>query len=45
MCRPEGGYRVRLASSGEEAGRITVHSTAAKPWDPAVYNQEIPDNG
>ncbi|HEV2981336.1 MAG TPA: CocE/NonD family hydrolase [Solirubrobacteraceae bacterium] len=24
---------------------ITVHSTAAVPWDPGVYNQEIPDNG
>ena len=39
------GYRVLVASTGEESGRITVHSIAAKPWDPGVYEQSIPDNG
>jgi predicted acyl esterase len=44
--KPGTGYRVRLASTGEESPRITVHSTASKPWDPKVYEgQEIPDNG
>jgi uncharacterized protein len=43
--RPGHGYRVRLGSGGEESGKITVHSDASKPWDPSVYDQEIPDNG
>jgi uncharacterized protein len=42
---PGSGYRVRLASNGTESGPITVHSDAAKPWDPGTYNQSIPDNG
>jgi hypothetical protein len=42
---PGNGYRVRLASSGEQSGPIMVRSDAAKPWDPGVYNQSIPDNG
>jgi hypothetical protein len=42
---PVGGYRVRLDSSGAESGPITVHSDAAAPWDPSIYNQSIPDNG
>ncbi len=42
---PGSGYRVRLASSGEQSGPITVHSDAAAPWDPGIYNQSIPDNG
>jgi uncharacterized protein len=42
---PGGGYRVRLTSDGSESGPITVHSDAAKPWDPSVYNQSIPDSG
>jgi uncharacterized protein len=28
-----------------KSGKITVHSTSAAPWDPGIYNQEIPDNG
>jgi hypothetical protein len=40
---PGNGYRVRAASG--ESGPITVHSNAAAPWDPDVYNQSIPDNG
>ncbi len=42
---PGNGYRVRLASNGAESGPITVHSDAAAPWDPSIYNQTIPDNG
>ena len=39
------GYRVRASSGGAESTPITVHSDAAAPWDPDVYNQSIPDNG
>jgi predicted acyl esterase len=39
------GYRVRLSSSGEESGPITVHYQAAAPWDPGIYEQSIPDDG
>ncbi|MGO9908449.1 MAG: hypothetical protein ACLPY3_22430 [Solirubrobacteraceae bacterium] len=42
---PGSGYRVRLASDGSGSGPITVHSDAAKPWDPSIYNQSIPDSG
>jgi len=42
---PGSGYRVRAVSGGAESGPITVHSNAAAPWDPDVYNQSIPDNG
>ena len=42
---PGSGYRVRLTSTGETSGPITVHSDAAAPWDPSIYNQAIPDNG
>ncbi len=41
--KPASGYRVK--TGGETSAKITVHSTASKPWDPSVYNQEIPDNG
>ncbi|MGO9891799.1 MAG: hypothetical protein ACLP0L_28410 [Solirubrobacteraceae bacterium] len=30
---------------GVESGPITVHSDAAAPWDPGIYNQSIPDEG
>jgi uncharacterized protein len=40
---PGTGYKV--VSGSEESGAITVHSTAAAPWDPSVYNQTIPDEG
>src|SRR5256714_1910352 len=39
------GYRVRLTSNGETSGPVTVHTAAAAPWNPAVYNQSIADNG
>ena len=42
---PGNGYRVRLSPGGAESGPITVHSNAAAPWDPSIYNQSIPDNG
>jgi hypothetical protein len=38
-------YRVRLSLTGEESEPMTVHTGAAKPWDPAVYKQSIPDSG
>jgi uncharacterized protein len=42
---PGTGYRVRLDSTGETSGPIKVHSDAAAPWDPSIYEQSIPDNG
>ena len=42
---PGSGYRVRLTSTGESSEPITVHSDAAAPWDPSIYDQSIPDNG
>jgi hypothetical protein len=43
--KPAKGYRVRLVSSGETSEPITVHKDTAKPWDPSIYDQEVPDNG
>ncbi|MHB8246841.1 MAG: CocE/NonD family hydrolase [Acidimicrobiales bacterium] len=43
--KPGKGYRVRLDSNGDESRPLTVHTDAAKPWDPGIYNQKIPDNG
>jgi predicted acyl esterase len=42
---PEQGYRVRLGSTGEESGPITVYTQAAAPPDPSIYNQSIPAGG
>lgn len=42
---PGAGFRVRLTATGETSGPITVHTDASAPWDPSIYNQEIPDNG
>ncbi len=42
---PGKGYRVVLSSDGAESAPITVHSDAAAPWDPSIYNQTISDNG
>jgi predicted acyl esterase len=42
---PAAGYRVRLTSNAETSGSLTVHTAAAAPWEPAVYNQSIPENG
>jgi predicted acyl esterase len=43
--KPGKNYRVRLISTGETSGPITVHTDASVPWDPSIYSQEIPDNG
>jgi predicted acyl esterase len=51
--KPGKGYRViTLVPTGKKgrlhrvrSGKITVYTTAAAPWDPSVYNQEITDNG
>ncbi len=42
---PGSGYQVRLDSTGEESGPVTVHTDQPAPWDPSIYNQSIPDNG
>ena len=42
---PGAGYRVQSYPAGVESGPITVHSDAAAPWDPGIYNQSIPDEG
>ncbi len=42
---PGSGYRVRLSSDGKESAPLVVHSNAAAPWDPSIYNQKISDNG
>jgi predicted acyl esterase len=39
------GYRVQLNPGGAKSGSITVHSTAAAPWDPDIYSQSIPSSG
>jgi predicted acyl esterase len=43
--KPGKNYRVRLTATGETSGPITVHTDASAPWDPSIYDQEIPDNG
>ncbi len=43
-----GGYKVRLASNGEESAKLKVYkytSKKAAPWDPGIYGQEITDSG
>ncbi len=42
---PGRGYRVKLDPGGPESGPITVHSEAARPWDPGIYHQKIKDTG
>ena len=42
---PGSGYKVRVSASGEESELLTVHSSAAAPWDPGIYNQSIPESG
>lgn len=42
--KPGAGYRVR-SGNGATSAAVTVHTNAAKPWDPSIYNQEISDNG
>jgi len=42
---PGTGYRVRTYPRGAQSDPVTVHSDAAAPWDPSVYNQTISDSG
>ena len=42
---PGSGYRVRMSSDGKESAALTVHTDAAAPWDPSIYDQKISDNG
>jgi uncharacterized protein len=43
--KPGKKYRVQVASTGETSEPITVHKDQSTPWDPSIYDQEIPDNG
>jgi predicted acyl esterase len=45
LVKPGTGYRVRLLPRGPFSAPITVHSDAAAPWDPSIYNQSISDDG
>jgi predicted acyl esterase len=42
---PATGYRVRRDADGAKSAAITVRSEAAKPWNPAIYNQKIKPGG
>jgi predicted acyl esterase len=42
---PGAGYVVREDATGTTSGPLTVHSEAAAPWDPSVYDQTIPSEG
>jgi len=42
---PGDGYQVREDASGITSGPVTVHSEAAEPWDPSIYDQSIPMDG
>jgi predicted acyl esterase len=37
--------KYHVSSGTETSPLITVHPYASAPWDPSVYEQEIPDNG
>jgi uncharacterized protein len=43
--KPGSGYKVRVTATEELSAPITVHTTAAAPWDPTVYNQSIGESG
>jgi predicted acyl esterase len=43
--KPGKKYRVRLTATGETSAPVTVHKDTSAPWDPSIYDQEIPDNG
>ena len=38
-------YRVRLTSTSEESGPITVHTQKPAPWNKSIYKQSIPSSG
>ncbi|HEX3562696.1 MAG TPA: CocE/NonD family hydrolase [Solirubrobacterales bacterium] len=39
------GYSVRLNSTNETSGPLTVMTTQSAPPDPSIYNQSIPSDG
>lgn len=41
--RPGTGYRVRTA--GFRSGPLTVHGTRPQQWNPAIYQQSVPEEG
>jgi predicted acyl esterase len=43
--KPGAGYRARVLPHGPTSGPLTVHTDAAKPWNPGIYKQSIPDHG
>jgi predicted acyl esterase len=42
---PATGYVVRRNSDGAKSAPVSVHSNAAIPWDPNIYNQPIANSG
>ncbi|HET7682967.1 MAG TPA: CocE/NonD family hydrolase [Marmoricola sp.] len=42
---PGTGYEVREDATGATSAPLTVHTEAAEPWDPSVYDQVIPQDG
>jgi predicted acyl esterase len=42
---PGSGYHVGEYPHGAQSPAITVHPTAAAPWDPGIYHQTIKNNG
>jgi predicted acyl esterase len=42
---PGSGYRVHRVADGVHSGKITVRSEKAAPWNPEIYDQQIPSNG
>jgi predicted acyl esterase len=42
---PGGGYRVRLAATGETSGQLRVLTTQSAPPSTSVYNQTVPSDG
>jgi predicted acyl esterase len=42
---PGKNYRVRLSSTNEESGPITVHTQRAVSWNHSTYKQSIPSSG
>ncbi|MGN6129167.1 MAG: CocE/NonD family hydrolase [Nocardioidaceae bacterium] len=43
--KPGSGYRVREDATGATSAPVVVHTNAAAPWDPSVYDQSIPSDG
>ena len=43
--KPGDGYRVRLLPDGPTSKAVTVHTNAAKQWNPKIYEQSIKPGG